>query len=181
MMRRLGSGLVAALVAATLAAGCGGDGGGDGSSATDWADGLCTAITDWTESVQATSNSLKSGNLTASSLREAAEDFRGATETFVEDVRALGAPDTEAGDRAEEAIRELADSVDENREKIDEAIEGNGGNLGETVSAVTQALAAMGQELAATFTTFEEVDVGGELEEAFRDAEACDELETEGG
>ena len=173
--------LVAGLLAGLLAAaGCGGgDNGGGGSSAEDWANGLCTAITDWTESVQATSNSLKSGDLSESSLRDAAEDFGGATEEFVDDVRDLGAPDTEAGEQAKEEIDKLADSVDENAAEIDEAVEG-GGNLGETVSAVTQALATMGQQLAATFTALEELDAGSELEDAFRDAEACDDLEGSG-
>jgi hypothetical protein len=173
--------VVVGLLVGVLAAGCGGDdgGGGGGSSAEEWANGLCTAITDWTESVQETSNSLKGGNLSESSLTDAAEDYRGATEEFVDDVRDLGAPDTEAGDRAKEEIDKLADSVDENAAEIDEAIEG-GGNLGETVSAVTQALATMGQQLAATFTALEGLDAGGELEDAFRDAEACDELESSG-
>lgn len=170
--------LVGGLLAAALAAGCGGDGNGGGSSAEDWANGLCTAITEWTASVQATSNSLRSGNLSESSLRDAAEDFGSATEEFVGDVRDLGAPDTEAGERAREEIDKLADSVDENAAEIDEAIEGDGGNLGETVGAVTEALSAMGQQLAAAFTALEGLDAGGELEDAFRDAEACDELES---
>lgn len=178
-MKRAPRLLVTGLVAALIAVGCGGDGGGGGSSAEDWANGLCTAINEWTESVQDTSESLKSGNLSETSLRDAAEDFQGATEEFVEDVRDLGAPDTEAGDRAQEEIDELADSVEENAAEIDEAIE-DGGGLGETVSAVTQALSAMGQQLAATFTALEEADAGSELEEAFRDAESCDDLESAG-
>lgn len=172
--------LVLGLLAVALASGCGGDDGGGGSSATEWADDLCASITEWTESVQTTSESLKNGNLSESSLRAAAEDFRAATEEFVDDVRGLGAPDIESGERAKEEIDKLADSVDENAANIDEAIEGDGGNLGETVSAVTQALSAMGQQLAATFTALEEVDAGSELEDAFSDAESCDELESAG-
>ena len=37
----------------------------------------------------------------------------------------------------------------------------------------------MGQQLAATFTALEEAGPAGELEEAFRDAESCDELRVE--
>jgi hypothetical protein len=168
----------AALLALALAAGCGGDGGG-GSSATDWADDLCASITEWTQSVEETSDSLRRGELSESALREAAEEFQAATEEFVDDVRGLGAPDLESGEEAKDAIGRLADSVEENAAKIDDATQANGGNLGETVAAVTEALAAMGQQLAATFTALEEADPGGELEEAFRDADSCDELETE--
>lgn len=173
--------LAVSLLALALAAGCGGDGdGGGGTSATDWANDLCAAITEWTESVQTTSDSLKSGNLSESSLKDAAEDFQSATEEFVDDVRGLGAPDTEAGEEAKEEIDKLADSVDENAAEIEDAIGGDGGSLAETVSAVTQALSAMGQQLAATFTALEQVDAGSELEDAFSDAESCDELQSDG-
>jgi hypothetical protein len=169
--------IVVGLLAVALA-GCGGDDDGGGSSATEWAGGLCTAITDWTQSVETTSDSLRSGNLTEASLKEAAEDFKSATEQFVDDVRGLGTPDTEAGEQAKEEIDKLADSVDENVAKIDEAVDGGGG-LAATVSAVTAALSAMGQQLASTFTALEGLDAGGELEDAFRDAESCDELQSE--
>ena len=168
------------LVLALLAAGCGGDDdGGGGASATDWANDLCSAITQWTTSVQETSNSLRGGNLTEDSLKDAADDFKSATQEFVDDVRGLGAPDTEAGDEAKEEIDELADSVDENVKKIEDAVE-DGGGVAATVSAVTGALSAMGQQLAAAFSSLEQLDAGGELEDAFRDAESCDELSNEG-
>lgn len=173
--------LAAVFLAVVLAAGCGGDGGGGGgASATDWANDLCTAITDWTKSVQATSDSLRSGTLSEDSLKDAANDFKSATEEFVDDMRGLGTPDTEAGEQAKEEVDQLADSVDENVSKIEDAVDGDGGSLGETVSAVTQALAAMGQDLASTFTSLEQLDAGSELEDAFRDAESCDELESGG-
>jgi hypothetical protein len=165
------------LVLALLAAGCGGD--DDESGATDWANGLCSAITQWTESVQATSSSLRGGNLSEDSLKDAAEDFKSATQEFVDDVRGLGAPDTDAGDEAKEQLDELADSVDENVKELEDAVEG-GSSLAATVSAVTGALSAMGQQLAAAFSSLEQLDAGGELEDAFRDAESCDELSNEG-
>jgi methyl-accepting chemotaxis protein len=174
------AGLVTALLAAMLAAGCGGDDGGDGgSSATDWANDLCSTITEWTESVEATSNSLRGGNLSEESLRDAADEFRSATQQFVDDVRGLGAPDTEAGEEAKEEIDQLADAIDEDVAEIEEAVEGGEG-LAATVSAVTTALAGMGEELASTFTALEQLDAGSELEEAFRDADACDELSNQG-
>jgi methyl-accepting chemotaxis protein len=174
------AGLVTALLAATLAAGCGGDDGGDGgSSATDWANDLCSTITEWTESVEATSNSLRGGNLSEESLRDAADEFRSATQQFVDDVRGLGAPDTDAGEEAKEEIDQLADAIDEDVAEIEEAVEGGEG-LAATVSAITTALAGMGEELASTFTALEQLDAGSELEEAFRDADACDELSNQG-
>jgi methyl-accepting chemotaxis protein len=170
--------IVSFLLVVCFAAGCGGDDGG-GSAATDWANDLCSAITDWTESVQTTSDSLKGGNLSEDSLRDAADEFKSATQEFVDDVRGLGAPDTDAGEEAKEEIDQLADSIEEDVAEIEEAVEGEQG-LAATVSAVTGTLASMGEELASAFTALEQLDAGSELEEAFRDAESCDELEGEG-
>jgi methyl-accepting chemotaxis protein len=167
------------MTAVALAAGCGGDDDSGSSAATEWADGLCSAITDWTESVQATSNSLKGGNLSEDSLRDAANDYKSATQEFVDEVRDLGTPDTESGEQAKEEIDQLADSVEENVTKIEDAVD-DGGGLATTVSAVTTALSGMGEQLSAAFTSLQQLDPGGELEEAFRDADACDELSDEG-
>jgi ABC-type transporter Mla subunit MlaD len=179
-MQRISGLLVLCVTAVALAAGCGGDDGdGGGSSATEWADGLCSAITGWTESVQATSNSLKGGNLSEDSLKDAADEFKSATQEFVDDVRGLGTPDTESGEQAKEQIDQLADSVEENVTKIEDAVD-DGGSLATTVSAVTTALSSMGEQLSAAFTSLGQLDPGGELEQAFKDADACDELSNEG-
>jgi hypothetical protein len=58
--------LVVALLAVSFAVGCGGDGGGgssDTSSTTEWAQGFCSAISDWTDSVSSATGSLKGENL----------------------------------------------------------------------------------------------------------------------
>jgi hypothetical protein len=178
-MNKISGLLVVCVTAVVLAAGCGGDDDGGGSAATEWADGLCSAITDWTESVQATSNSLKGGNLSEDSLKDAADDFKSATQEFVDDVRGLGTPDTDSGDQAKEEIDQLADSVDENVKKIEDAVD-DGGGLATTISAVTTALSSMGEQLSAAFTSLQQLDPGGELEDAFRDADSCDELSNEG-
>jgi hypothetical protein len=178
-MQRISGLLVVCMAAVALAGGCGGDDDSGSSAATEWADGLCSAITDWTESVQATSNSLKGGDLSEDSLKDAADDFKSATQEFVDDVRGLGTPDTDSGEQAKEEIDQLADSVDENVKKIEDAVD-DGEGLATTVSAVTTALSSMGAQLSAAFTSLEQLDPGGELEQAFRDADACDELSDEG-
>jgi hypothetical protein len=47
-------------------------------------------------------------------------------------------------------------------------------------TAVSATLSTMGQQLSSTFAELEQADVEGELDQAFRDADACDQLRSEG-
>src|SRR5262245_45518766 len=87
--------------AAALVAGCGGDDDGGGGTATsDWANGVCEAVSSWSESIRATGDSLRESATSPDALKDAVDEFASATQTFVDDLRDLGAPDTEAGEEA---------------------------------------------------------------------------------
>jgi phage-related protein len=173
-MRAALSILVAAL--ALVAAGCGGDD-EEASSTTDWANELCTAVQDWTDELEAVGTAVTSSP-SEESLREAASDLDAATEQFLEDVRDLGAPETESRDEAEQAIEELADTIEGEKQEIQDAVDDVQGITGITsaVSSVAASLTAMGEAFQETFDRLETLDASGELEQAFDDAEACDEL-----
>jgi methyl-accepting chemotaxis protein len=170
------------MVAVFAVAGCGGGDGDGGSSTTDWANGVCEAISAWGDSVTKTGEELRSGATKADDLRDAVDDIQKATETFVDDLRKLGKPDTEAGEKVQESLEQLADNVDENVSKMQDAVkdvEGVNG-LVAAATAVSATLSTMGQQLSSTFAELEQADVEGELDQAFRDADACDELRSEG-
>lgn len=173
--------VVVALLAVSLTSGCGGGDGG-GSSTTDWADDVCSAITTWGESVTSTAQSLRGGNLSEEALRSAVDDFASATSDFVDDLRGLGKPDTEAGEKAKESLDQLADDVDENVSKMESAVEDVSGASGvmEAATSVSATLSTMGQQLSSTFAGLDQLDAKGELEKAFSEAEACNELESGG-
>jgi hypothetical protein len=169
------------VAAASLAAGCGGDGGGD-SSATEWADDVCSAITTWTDSITSTTGSLRGGNLNEDALRDAVDDLADATDDFVDDVRGLGAPDTEAGEEAKDSLDELADDAEENLSTVQDAVDDVSGPSGlvAAVTAISGAVSTMGQQFSSTFTELQQLDPGGELETAFDEADSCDELRSGG-
>jgi hypothetical protein len=89
--------LLPAIVAVVLAAG--GCGGSDTSSTQDWADGLCSAISTWTSSLQTTVSGLQ-GNFNKASLTSAVDDAQSSTKDFTDSLDELGTPDTDAGHRA---------------------------------------------------------------------------------
>lgn len=171
--------LVVALVAAVLAGGCGGD---DENSATAWADDVCSAVTTWRDSITSTTESLSGGNLNEDSLTSAVDDLQSATSDFVDDVRGLGAPDTESGEQAKESIDQLADQANENLSAIESAVDDVSGASGvvEAVTAIGTALSTMASQVSATVAELRQLDVGGELETAFNEADSCKDLQSGG-
>jgi ABC-type transporter Mla subunit MlaD len=180
-LRRL---LVPALATIVLAAGCGGDDGNGGStSPTEWADSLCTATMDWTDSLQSTADTLRSGNLSEESLRSAADDVKSSTSTFVDDVKGLGRPDTESGQRAEELTDGLGDDLDQGAQKIEDTVEdvSDASGVLNAVTVVSGTIQTMSQQVSSTLQQLKQLDPAGELAQGFEDAESCDQLEDTGG
>lgn len=182
--------LVIGLLAVALFAGCGGDdggsggggGGGGGSSAAEWAEDVCSAITTWNESISSTVDSLKSGDLSEDELRGAVEDVESATSNFVDDLRGLGRPETEAGAQAKESLDRLARNIEDNLSTLRSAVDSASGLSGivAATGTATVTLSTMEEQLSSTFAELQELDAGGELEAAFSEADSCNQLESGG-
>jgi len=174
--------VVFGVLAASLAAGCGGDDGGGDSSATAWADDVCSAITTWTDSITSATDSLKGGNLNEDALSSAADDVSSATSDFVDDVRGLGPPDTEGGEQAKKSLDQLADDADENLSTVQNAVDDVSGASGivAAITTISTAISTMSQQFSSTFPELEQLDPGGELETAFNEADSCDQLRSGG-
>jgi hypothetical protein len=178
-MRKVIPILVASAAAVLLVAGCGGKGGSTSTTSTvDWANSLCTAITTWRTSVNSAVDSVQSGNVSKSSLQGAADQVESATETFVDAIKSLGKPGTEAGSQAEQSLDELSTEVDAEQQKINTAISGV-----TTVSGVISAapvvlgsLQTMRTDISTTFRQLQSLDASGELSDAFNQASACSTL-----
>ena len=183
-----GSACVVAVVAlATLAAGCGGKSSSSQStsaastSAADWANGLCSAVSTWSTSVQTTTTSLK-GNVTEDSLKSASADVTKATDQFVNDLKGLGTPDTESGKKAKETLNTLAGQLTTNVQTIDKAVNEASGTSGalKAVSTVSSTLVTVGDQVTTAFTSIQQLDTKGELDKAFRNSEECKALNKQG-
>ena len=174
--------LVVSLLAVSVAVGCGGGDGDSGSSetpsATEWAQDLCSATSDWTESLSSATGSLKGDNLSEEGLKGAVGDIENATSTFVDDVKGLGTPDTDAGQKAKESLDQLADDLSDEVAKIKSASDDASGVSGvlAAVSTVSGALSTMSQQVSSAFSELEQLDVEGELRDAFEQADSCNDL-----
>ena len=170
--------LTAAVAAlALVAVGCGGS---DDDSDTDptaaWASDFCSAITTWTDELQTvTSEFSDTSNLSQDGLQSASDDVRGATESLVDDLRGLGAPETEGGEEIRTALDTLSTTLETETASIEETVEGISGLTGipSAITAVTASLSAMGTAFSTTLGTIEDADVGSELQTALEDSPEC--------
>ena len=168
--------LVASL--ALVAAGCGGGNKPSTTSATvEWANGFCTAITSWTDALKTAGDALGTSP-SKEGLEQAADDVRTATEKLVDDLRALGAPETESGEETRQAIDELATTLEGDLSEIEDAAAGVSGliDLPGAITTIGSALSSMGTAFSSTIQTIEDADAKGELEDAFDQADACGEI-----
>jgi ABC-type glycerol-3-phosphate transport system substrate-binding protein len=179
--------VVAVVALATLAAGCGGKSSSSQStsaastSAADWANGLCSAVSTWSTSVQTTTTSLK-GNVTEDSLKSASADVTKATDEFVNDLKGLGTPDTESGKKAKETLNTLAGQLKTNVQTIDKSVNEASGTSGalKAVSTVSSTLVTVGDQVKTAFTSIQQLDTKGELDKAFRNSQECKALNKQG-
>lgn len=165
--------VVSALV--LVAAGCGGsDDESDPTAA--WAADFCSAVTTWTDSLQdVTSEFSDTSNLSEDGLQSAAEDVRSATEDLVDDIRGLGAPETEGGDEVRSSLDSLSATLESESAEIESTVEDISGLTGlpSAITAVSSSLAAMGSAFTSALQAISDADVGGELESALEDSPEC--------
>lgn len=168
------------LGALLAAAGCGGSSSSSSnstSSADDWASGVCSALTQWTNSVKSAGNELK-GNVSKDSLNTAADDIKSASDTLVSDLKALGKPDTKQGQDAKNAMDQLSSEVKDDVQQMQDDVKNASGVQGAVTAAqsVSSTLSTMGNQINSAASKLDSADPDGELKKAFQNSSACDSL-----
>src|SRR4051812_20840094 len=167
--------LASILLLSVAAAGCGG--GSSKPTAEDWAGNLCSAVTSWTDELKSTATTLTS-DPTLEGLKSAKNDVSSATDTFVDDLKGLGKPNTEAGEQAKETTDKLADQLGQDKQELSDAVDKASGVQGvvDAAKAVQAALTKMATQFQAAFSSLQALDTKGELEDAFQSADSCKKL-----
>jgi hypothetical protein len=162
------------VVAIILAAGCGGDD-DDQSSSQAWADDFCSAAADWRTTLEGIVSDFDSpSDLSADSIEDAVDEGLDATESFVDDVRGLGAPDTEAGEEVKGIVDDMASSVEATADELSEAV-GDSSSLQDLLAVAPQVVASvesLQQELRSSLDDLESLDTG-ELRDELESNEDC--------
>ena len=170
---------VAPLVAALslLAAGCGGD---DQSSAEQWADSVCTDLNTWADSMTTAITGVMSQGLgvTSGDLRSAANQAQSATTRLVDDLRAIGPPDTESGQQAQQQVEQLGASLEQHANKTRELVEGASGSGAGLVATARSVLVEIGAAADAVKGALTSIgQAGQDIRDGIESSDACSKLE----
>jgi hypothetical protein len=167
-------------VLALVAAGCGGDDESSEAVPVDqWADEFCTAVGSWRDNLQEIRDRFTDlSSLNEDSLNEAADDAESATDEFVDDLKDLGRPDTPSGQEIEDSLQMLEDTIEQEKSDVEDAVNNVEGisDIPAAISAVGSALMSMANALESAFDSIRDEDVGGELQTAIDESEACQDI-----
>jgi hypothetical protein len=179
--RRPGALLACAALTLVATSACGSSDDADQPTKTEaWASSVCATASNWLDAVgDARATLTDTTSLDADALRSAFDDLAGATETLVTNLGNLGTPDTQAGDEAQAQLSQLSGRLEEQQGVITEATDQADGSvqgLLAQVSTVTTAIATMLTDISTTVDGIRGLEGADELERAFQDAPACQEL-----
>ena len=166
---------VATVALAVAAAGCGSS--SSASETEQWADGMCSALTDWQNSVTAAGENVSKGDLSKSSLEGAADGVADANKQLRDDLDSLGKPPTETVEKAKSALNQLGDDLNKNLAAIRDALANASGNdVSLAITAVGSAVQAMSQDLQNTSTQLKALQSDDTWKKAFNSSDSCQKL-----
>ena len=104
--------------------------------------------------------------------------MKSATDTLQSDLKALGRPNTQAGEQAKTSVDQLTSELKADADSIKTAVDGASGITGALTAAasVTGTLTTMKTQISSTYTTIKQLDAKGELQTAFNQSSACTKL-----
>jgi hypothetical protein len=175
-VRRIWIGAILVLALAGVAAGCGGDDESESDPTAAWAAGFCSAVTDWTDELQSISSQFSdTSNLSEDGIQSAATDVRSATQTLVDELRDLGAPETDSGEEVKSALDTLSTTLEDESSEIESTANGVSGitELPSAITKISSSLSALGTAFSQTLETIENADASGELRTALEDSPEC--------
>ena len=103
------AGVLAAVLAGLVLAGCGGSS-SDTKANETYADGVCTAVASWEQSIKDIATDF-SGGISKASLQKKLDQAQTATNTLVSDIKAVPPPDTDEGKAAKQQLDQLTGDV----------------------------------------------------------------------
>ena len=166
---------ISVLTAVVLLAGCGGDSGS--SASEDYANDVCSNLSTWVTTVDGAAKSLGEAGLSIDrdDVQKAVSDVSDATDTLVDDLKQLGPPETDAGTQAKSELDSLGNTLAQQVDTVEGALNGGGSAIA-LATTVTTALSTAADAVESTYQSLQGLDLGGELQNGFENAEDCKSL-----
>lgn len=145
-----------------------------------WADSVCTSLQEWRDEIGDAAESVdeaepaegQPGGFTT--LDDAYFDVRDSTTELAEDLRAIGAPDTDGGRAARDRLRQLSERLDS---LVDQLL---GAASSTEVITDAEGLRGLGDQVIGVVGELEQLESAGELRVALREQQSCRGLRSSG-
>ena len=146
---------------------------------TVWANGVCSSVQTWLDSVNSTVKGLKGAGSLDAATTQAATGVKTATDTLTSSVDSLGTPSTGDGPKAKTAVNDLAKQLQSLSTSIQQTLAGPGSTPVEVAGSLAQVGSDLGKaanEVKSTGTTLKGLKPNGQLKKAFQSSTSCQKL-----
>jgi uncharacterized damage-inducible protein DinB len=160
------------IVASATAAGAG----SEQPTAKQWANGICSGIETWIDSVEGTISSLKDADSLEDAAATASDEISEATETLGNDLADLGKPTTKNAQQAQKTLQKLEDQLNTDMEAIEDALADPGTepvDIASTFAVLGTQLQKAIDQLHAAGDALKDLGANQEIVKAFESASAC--------
>jgi hypothetical protein len=171
----VGRGQISALVVFVVLSGCGGDSGS--SASEDYANSVCGELSTWVTDVNGAITSLTDAGLATDreDVQSSVDQATDATDDLLSSLEELGPPETDAGQQAKSELDSLGAALRSQIDAIEQALDADTGAV-ELAATVTAALSTAASAVESAYNDLRGLDPGGELEDAFQNADDCKSL-----
>jgi len=159
----------------------------DSETTAEWADSVCTSLSDWRSSIAALAEP-DDEPLTADTLRDRLDQADDATSDLVDELRDLGPPDLEEGDEVQRALDSAAAGLAASYAYVQSAAEDAADaddqtELLEALADLADDFAALADQARGIVATLQSASLFGdssdELEQAFAASDSCQALQAD--
>ena len=151
--------------------------------ASDWANSVCTSVSDWQQEIQSGTpdfSNVTDAEEAKQTIADYLESVATATRAMIDQVRAAGTPDVEAGETIAEdfqnALAPVADSFDQARADVEALPTDDPTAFASEVSAIGTTLSEAGTQAGTAFDELAAKYPDAGLDAASGDAPACADL-----
>jgi C4-dicarboxylate-specific signal transduction histidine kinase len=173
---------VVVVVVVVLVVACGGSSSSSTTTTTaqsmeQWADSLCTSANTYVSSLKSLGTQVQSGGLSKDSINSAVDDAKSATQTFGDEVKALGAPPV-TNSQAKQVLENLSSELSKDAETIQGALSDVSDLSGLLAAAptITSTITSAGTQVSSAYDEIKQLDPKGDIQQAFTSAPACKSL-----
>ena len=149
------------------------------TSAKQWANGVCSAVQTFANSVDATISGLKGSDSLDSATQEAKSGLQSAVTELEDSLTNLGKPPTSDGKQAQTAVQNLSDQLSKDVAAIQESLTpppSTPSEIASTFADIGSQIQKAVSQTKSTAETLKGLKPNGALQKAFQSAAACTEL-----